>query len=78
MTWIDEELERFKKNIHDEAQRLFYTADKGSLLDRIWSHGEIRKTISDLREKEVIQLQNLNVTRQAIKYQTERLNSQTK
>ena len=45
--WIEEAEEKFKKQIIEEAEKYLYTAQEGSLLDRIWKGESIFSKPSD-------------------------------
>lgn len=40
--WVNKMIRKCKKDYLEEAERLFYTAQEGSLLDRIWNKNKIQ------------------------------------
>lgn len=40
-TWMDQQVARHKKYMLEEGERLFYAAQEGSILDKIWK-GEFK------------------------------------
>lgn len=36
-SWMDKMVKEMRKNFLEEGERLFYTAQEGSLLDKIWN-----------------------------------------
>lgn len=47
--WMNEQIEKHKKKMISEGEKLFYTAQDGSTLDRIWK-GEFNKNNPDTKD----------------------------